>query len=1035
MPNSSQIPSYLIQAIGDGQVVLVLGAGASVGALHPKGCRPPVGSELGTLLSTKFLGGRFQNLPLASVSELAISESDLVAVQDYIAEVFLPFQPASFHKLLPTFKWAGLATLNYDLVMERAYAGKPLQTLRPMLSNSDRIEEIRRSPNDLMYLKLHGCITRTHEPALPLILTPDQYVTYRMNRGRLFGVLKDWACEYTLVFIGTSLQDPDLRIILLELAQEQASRARFYLVTPDTSDEFSRMWETKRISTLSFTFEGFLEELDRALPGLARAVPVPKPKLPVFEKFTTQSPSLGEECQLLLERHLVYVHPQLTSQQVDPKQFYRGFSSGWAAIAQNLDCPRELTDQILMEVILADDRDREADLVVIRAEAGGGKSVLLHRLAWQAACDLDALCLFGDSNAAPSLQAILEISQYLNTRLYLFIDNPADCAYPLLRLLEAARKQKAALTVIVAERSSEWHFACEVLLPFVSRDYSLRYLTAKETTHLIDLLEKYDSLGTLRGQPRALQEDAFSKRAGRQLLVALHEATLGRPFEEIVRDEYDHIVPEAAQSMYLTICLLNRTGTPVRAGLISRVHGITFEQFQQKFFKPLDHVVFASTERRSHDYEYQARHPHIAELVFQQVLADQNLRYEKYSRILVDLNIVYDTDRASFREMTNARVLMDLFSDHTLIQRLYEIATSIAPEEGHVYLQHAIYQMKHLSGSLEKASDLLTRAQELMPTNSFVIHSHAELEVRRAERATSPLVREKHLREARALVAPQLGKREAGAYSYHTAFKIEHMRLKGLLQSLEEEPEEAVTATIRNCESVLADGLQRYPNDEYLLSADAKLAETLDNDKRAMRSLERATSIAVDNVHIVGRLAQMYKDTGEIDKARTLLEKALDVRPYDKRLNFLLGRLLSETNADSLLIESCLRRSFSEGDNNLDAQFWYGRQLYINDKAEVAQRVFQKLAGTAMSPHMRFRHRGQWLKEDGTPRVFSGKCTILDAAYGYIQRDGLGDAVYFPRDGIYNPKHEELSRGVRVSFEMTFNFKGPVAINTRPEGM
>ena len=46
---------------------------------------------------------------------------------------------------------------------------------------------------------------------LPLILTPEQYVTHRKGRNRLFGRVEEWGLDYPIVFIGSGLLDIDLR--------------------------------------------------------------------------------------------------------------------------------------------------------------------------------------------------------------------------------------------------------------------------------------------------------------------------------------------------------------------------------------------------------------------------------------------------------------------------------------------------------------------------------------------------------------------------------------------------------------------------------------------------------------------------------------------------------------------------------------------------------------------------------------------------------------------------------------------------------
>jgi len=424
-----EIPAYLAKQVGEGKVVLVLGAGASYGATHPgnNNKKPPLGRELIKLLADKFLGGGFIDESLATVAELAISETDLRAVQEYLHSVFEPFGPADFHKLLPSFKWHGIASLNYDYVIERAYDKPPLQRLQPIVSNEDRIEDCRQSPNDLLYIKLHGCISRITDSRIPLILTPDQYVNYKQGRSRLFSVLSDWARERTLVFVGTSLQDPDLRAVLLELVQEGVTRPRFYYVSPNVSEPLVRLWESKQITTLSGSFEDFLRQLDTDLPGIARAVPVASAALPVFERFTDASPALSEPTRLFLEHDVTYVHSALASDTADPRLFYRGFNQDWAGIKHNLDCPREAANEILMRMVLEVQVADRPELFVLRAEAGAGKSILLRRLAWSAACDLEALCLFVHGDAVPSPEVLTELADLLDVRLYLFVDDAADC--------------------------------------------------------------------------------------------------------------------------------------------------------------------------------------------------------------------------------------------------------------------------------------------------------------------------------------------------------------------------------------------------------------------------------------------------------------------------------------------------------------------------------------------------------------------------------------------------------------------------------
>lgn len=176
-----EIPSSLIDQIREAQVILFLGSGASIGAVHPENKHIPDGQALSDLIAMRFLGKEFVGRPLAQISELAISETDLFLVQDYIASLFKDFYPARFHNLIPKFAWRAIATTNYDLIVERAYdeVQDKLQRLVVFKRNGERVEQKLTGSVDLLYLKLHGSITDTNDR------DRKSLVTRGCNRGRL----------------------------------------------------------------------------------------------------------------------------------------------------------------------------------------------------------------------------------------------------------------------------------------------------------------------------------------------------------------------------------------------------------------------------------------------------------------------------------------------------------------------------------------------------------------------------------------------------------------------------------------------------------------------------------------------------------------------------------------------------------------------------------------------------------------------------------------------------------------------------------
>ena len=318
-----ELTSFLKTQIREGKVVLVLGAGASHGATQTDGAKPPDGPQLARLIAKRFLGDRFPTSSLSQISEYAISESSLAEVQEFIRNIFESLEPATFHRLIPKFRWHGLATTNYDRIIEKAYRAERerLQVVQPIISNGDRIQDALRVPASVLLLKLHGCISRTVSDECPLILTTDQYVQYKAGRSRLFTTLQEWAYDRPLVFIGHSIQDPDLRAILLELSMLGERRARYFGVLPDVDGITSRYWESKKLTLLKGNCQDFLETLDRDIPANVRVLSSlrrTQQSHPIAERFRSTDTVLSDTCLSFLTNDAQYVRGT-TSEHVEPK--------------------------------------------------------------------------------------------------------------------------------------------------------------------------------------------------------------------------------------------------------------------------------------------------------------------------------------------------------------------------------------------------------------------------------------------------------------------------------------------------------------------------------------------------------------------------------------------------------------------------------------------------------------------------------------------------------------------------------------------
>ncbi|MZI94700.1 hypothetical protein F9817_16075 [Vibrio sp. CAIM 722] len=964
------IPDNLINEIKRGKVILFLGAGASMGTTTKSGDKSMYSAvKLKEALCDRFLGGKDKELSLATVAELSISESDLVTVQQFIWEIFRDFEPADFHNQLPKYKWSNIFTTNYDLLIEKAYDRytEECQHLVPIIRTTDRMDSLVKPPEDLAYIKLHGCISHIDEVDPELILTIDQYVTHRHKRTTLFERLKSLGASHTILFIGHSLEDSDIRQILLEIQEITRSRPRYYALMLDFNERHERMWEGKRVTLINGTFKDFMAALDDKISEIERVVlSSNEQQHPIERKFISNESSLTPKAISELSNSLIYVNGSMAIDSVNPKMFYKGYSQSWAPIAQELDVRRRISDEIISDIILADEIERDTtffELFHLSGFAGSGKSVILRRVAWDSAIDYDKVCLYWDSNERIPVDVLIEIAEKVGERIFLFIDKASNHIHDLLALSYKFNHASLAITCIASERTNEWNIECVPLQSILSDKLEVGYLSFKEIERLIELLDRHNALGELKSLSLEKRKEAFSEKAGRQILVALHEVTMGKPFEQIIRNEYDNIVPRKAQLIYRTICIMNRFNVQVRAGIINRVHDVSFEEFTERFFSPLESVVKVTRYEAAMDNAYVARHPIIADMVFDYALGTEDERLDIYLSLLKNLDIGYSADRAAFRELIKYRHLSEVFNSEDRIEKIYSQIGDVCGDDDYYYQQIGIFYMRKKSPDFKKSEDYLNLAEKFAKYNPSIRHSWAELELARAKKATG-LDKERLLNKAERIAKDISQQDKTTSHSFDTQCKIALQRLEDVIHN---EDVEIITDAIKNAENIIQKALNNFPDDEIILSEEASFARLVSDDKRALTALEHAHKINPANGFLSNRLSQIYLsgDIPNVEKAKEVLNRTLDANPLDKSAHAGLARIYSLYDRDEKQsAEHHWRRSFTDGDKNIINQLWYCRQLYINGKYKDYKEQLEKLKTIRLPPKTRHSVRGVLLGND-----------------------------------------------------------------------
>lgn len=1019
MPN---IPSVLVESIRARKVVLFLGSGFAHGALHKDGKKPPLGQGLANLLSDKFLGGHLQGSSLSIVSDYAISETSVFEVQDFIRDLFIGFEPNESQIAFANFGWKAIFTTNYDRILEKAYDQNlnKVQELSVVYRNSNE-QTIFKTEKSIPYYKLHGCISYIADENLQLILSTEQYIDHKKNRDRLFTAFKELSSDYTILFVGYSNQDPNIRGILKELDVLKDARPRYYMLAPKFEHYEKSYWQQRKIEPIELTYADFIEELQREISIEQRKLSsiLIEHDQPIFSKFVLNPKDNPPTESLLkfLSTDAEYLHSGIKSKESDAKNFYKGFCEDWDPIIRNLDVQRSLKDRILEDTII-NEKFNSADgvyLFCISGYAGSGKSVLLRRISWEAAITFEKLVIYLNQAFTINSEAIVELYNYAKERIYLIIDDCLINEQSVNFLVNRLKDEKVPVTIISSANTNKLNESN--LQSQFNKIYTLTYLKEREIEDLLDKLKLHRCLGFLERMSREEQKNALSERANRVLLVALHEATSGKNFEEIILNEYKGISNPSARSLYLTVAILHKLGSYARAGLINRVHEVGFREFERVFFKPLEYIVLSEMHYGINDYVYKTRHPLIADMIFNLVLHDQQERFDEYVRLLSHLNVDYNSDKSTFMSLTKAKQLHESFSDIGKVRTLYDIAERNNPDNPKLLQQRAIYEMTAPGGNHINAEKYLKEALEIDPKDPLINHTLAESYLKKAESRSNYLEINAYLSEAYEISKKIIDKNLDQPHSYHTILKV---KIHSLKEELKTQNAVTIEKIVKDFEKNVERAKQRFPEHEFILDAEAKFMQVIDNEPSAIEILKKAHKLNPNSPYISLRLSKILVSCNDLPNALATVSTTLKVQPNEKDLNFYKGEiLLMNSLPDYNEASLYFRRAYVLGDDRYEAQYWYAVCSYMAGKFEDARNVFESLANAKVNPE--FKRKGRF--PNNSIVQFSGKTTKVEHNHGYIQRDKFGDRIFFNRGNSKNL----IETNKEYNFNMKFNYYGPIA--------
>lgn len=251
-PQLPDWPDVLVDRIAQHDYVLVVGAGISSNSKNALGQSPPRWRELIEALSDKFLSG---NKARADEVKRAIRAHDLLTAAEVIQHhcdltsrlddfrnaiaikvdggvtAESAFQKNDIHDLISSLDPRIIITTNYDKILDRHFK----DGFRILQHDSTEIASSVRQGHPVI-VKLHGSVDHSAHT----ILTRLDFTRLRREGRHALDTLEALLLTRTALFIGYSLDDPDLRLLLENQFGAKGARPAHYLLTQKEKSDIRR---------------------------------------------------------------------------------------------------------------------------------------------------------------------------------------------------------------------------------------------------------------------------------------------------------------------------------------------------------------------------------------------------------------------------------------------------------------------------------------------------------------------------------------------------------------------------------------------------------------------------------------------------------------------------------------------------------------------------------------------------------------------------------------------------------------------------
>ncbi len=1017
-----EIPLGLRTAIDSGTCVLFLGAGIGDHVHDTKGNPAPDAASLARSLADGFSLGIHNDTDLSKVAGIVELRHGRVELEAFLQKRLAGFTPDPTLQWLFKLRWAAIFTTNYNETIERAYELIPNPPQKPVIVTLAS-EIVRHDPRfEVPIYHLHGALFGSQHPNI--LITEDDYSRFREKRRMLFELLKIEFARSPILYIAYSNRDPNWKILINEISAEfyPAQLPQSYRVDPNTDPIDDELLRAKNITSINCSYQQFQESASLIISSAPQESSryrtiekeIPPDLIPAFEKNPAPTARLFSSWE--------YINQAPFHGSPNVQEFVRGNRPNWALVGSRELFERDIEEPIYDELLdFATSSSNKSRAILVLAPAGYGVTTTLMTLASRLVMDRagptlmlrpGSIVLEGDVEYATTL---------FENKLYFFINNATDHSTTIHTMLHRLEDLKRPAMFVLGEHLNEWRQGHGKLSV---KEYQMESLSDPEIYRLIDFLAKHDELGVLSNLSRDMQYAVIKQKHGKELLVALREATEGKSFDAILEDEFRGINNATSRRLYLTVCCFHQHGALVRDTLLSQILETPLTELYERTADSTEGIViYECVDAAGEAFAARTRHSTIAAVVWERCAALE----EKNSLLrtgLNGLNLNYSLDKSAFESFIRSDRTIDQIRTLDGKIRFFETACKKDPDSPYVRQHYA--RMLLREGKVDLALGQIDQALSLDSNVRVLHHTRGMVLMQLALTADSNDIGRRRLAQSEACFRRGIAIYPRDEYCFQGLAQLYIGWAKKLSSS------EEFAEYITKAEGVIDEGLRQVRVRDSLWIESSNIQSYLGNQPSCIQALEKAVEDSPGSIVPRYLLGRSYRRSGRIKDAIDILFPVIRDHPNEFRSFVEYGIAIAQLHKSYNEAIAILKISTLYGYSDPRFIATLGGMLFMSSNFTEAKTVFDEALKREFSSielnTIEFHPLD--FNDASIPVRMKGRVILLRAGYAIVESEG------FPPFLCPGSKFNGLlmNKNMHISFEPAFSAKGALAINPLSNG-